>query len=59
MVNNDWDEVLKDEVKKEYFRKLWSFVNNAYESSVCYPDYMNIFNALRYTTYENVMPVKM
>ena len=57
MVNNDWDEVLKDEVKKEYFRKLWSFVNNAYESSVCYPDYMNIFNALRYTTYENVKVV--
>lgn len=57
MINKGWDKVLKSEMKKEYFRKLRSFVKNAYKNGVCYPDYMNIFNALRYTDYENVKVV--
>ena len=57
MINIGWDKVLENEIKKEYFRKLGFFVKNAYKTSVCYPDYANIFNALRYTDYENVKVV--
>jgi len=57
MINEGWDKVLENEVKKEYFRKLGGFVKNAYKTRVCYPEYANIFNALRYTDYENVKVV--
>ena len=57
MINAGWDKVLENEVKREYFRKLGSFVKNEYKNKVCYPDYVNIFNALRYTDYENVKVV--
>lgn len=57
MINKGWDKVLENEMKKEYFRKLGLFVKTAYKNSVCYPDYVNIFNALRYTDYENVKVV--
>ena len=54
MINSGWDKVLKNEMEREYFRKLGSFVKKAYKNGICYPDYANIFNALRYTDYENV-----
>lgn len=57
MINKGWDKVLENEMKKEYFRKLGSFVKNEYHNKICYPDYVNIFNALRYTDYENVKVV--
>lgn len=57
MINNGWDKVLENETKREYFRKLGSFVKDEYKNKVCYPDYVNIFNALRYTDYENVKVV--
>lgn len=57
MINNGWDKVLENEIKKEYFRKLGSFVKEEYKNKVCYPNYVNIFNALRYTDYENVKVV--
>ena len=57
MINAGWDKVLENEMKREYFRKLGSFVKEEYKNKVCYPDYVNIFNALRYTDYENVKVV--
>ena len=57
MINVGWDKVLENEIKREYFRKLGSFVKEEYKNKICYPDYVNIFNALRYTDYENVKVV--
>lgn len=57
MINKKWDEVLQNEMEKEYFRKLGSFVKNEYKIHECYPDYVNIFNALRYTDYDDVKVV--
>lgn len=57
MINVGWDKVLENEMKKEYFRKLGSFIKDEYKNKICYPDYVNIFNALRYTDYENVKVV--
>lgn len=57
MINKKWDEVLKDEMKKPYFRNLGIFVKNEYNHRIIYPEYKNIFNALRYTDYDEVKVV--
>ncbi len=57
MINKKWDEVLKDEMKKPYFRDLGVFIKNEYGHKTIYPEYKNIFNALRYTDYDKVKVV--
>ena len=57
MINKNWDIVLKDELNKDYFKKLGVFVKNEYKSKICYPQYKDIFNALRYTDYDEVKVV--
>ena len=57
MINKNWDIILKDELKKDYFKKLGVFVKNEYKSKICYPQYKDIFNALRYTDYDEVKVV--
>lgn len=57
MINKKWDIVLKDELKKDYFKNLGIFVKNEYKTKVVFPEYENIFNALRYTDYDKVKVV--
>lgn len=57
MINKKWDIVLKDEFNKDYFRKLGSFVKSEYKSHICYPKYSDVFNALRFTDYDEVKVV--
>ena len=57
MINKNWDIILKDELKKDYFKKLGVFVKNEYKNKICYPQYEDIFNALRYTDYDEVKVV--
>ena len=57
MINKNWDIILKDELNKEYFKKLGIFVKNEYKNKICYPQYKDIFNALRYTDYDEVKVV--
>lgn len=57
MINKNWDIVLKDELNKDYFKKLGVFVKNEYKNKICYPQYKDIFNALRYTDYDEVKVV--
>lgn len=57
MINTKWDSVLKDEFKKDYYRKLGLFVKNEYRNKICFPKYEDIFNALRYTDYDEVKVV--
>ncbi len=56
-IGNSWDEILKDEFKKEYYLKLRQFLKEEYHTKTIYPDMNNIFNALRYTAYEDVKAV--
>ena len=55
--NNDWDKVLKEELKKEYFIKLMNFVDDEYQNKKIFPDKENIFRALKLTNIENVKVV--
>ena len=57
MINKKWDIILKEEMKKDYFRKLGTFVKHEYVTKRCFPEYKNIFNALRYTDYDEVKVV--
>lgn len=57
MINKKWDVVLKDEFSKDYFKKLGCFVKSEYRNKVCFPKYDDIFNALRYTDYDDVKVV--
>lgn len=57
MINKKWDEILKDEFKKPYFKELGVFIKNEYNHKIIYPEYQNIFNALRYTDYDEVKVV--
>ena len=57
MINKKWDIVLKDEFKKEYFRRLGIFVKQEYKTKIIFPPYQNIFDALRFTDYDEVKVV--
>ena len=57
MINKKWDIVLKEEMKQPYFCQLGTFVKQEYRTKICYPKYENIFNALRYTDYDEVKVV--
>ena len=56
-IGNDWDSLLQDELQKEYFLSLEEFLKNEYESHSVYPPKEDIFNALKYTPYENARVV--
>ena len=57
MINKKWDIVLQDEFKKEYFKNLGIFVKNEYKTKTVFPAYENIFDALRFTDYDEVKVV--
>lgn len=54
---NDWDELLIEEYNKNYYLKLTDFLNKEYESLQIYPEACDIFNALKYTKYNDVKVV--
>ena len=57
MINKKWDIILKEELKKEYFKKLGIFVKKEYKTKIIFPPYKNIFDALRFTDYNEVKVV--
>lgn len=57
VIGNDWDEVLKEEFEKQYYRELKDFLKEEYADHTVYPDMHDIFNALKYTSYEDVKVV--
>lgn len=56
-LGNSWDGLLAEEFKKEYYLKLRAFLKEEYATRTIFPDMYNIFNALRYTAYEDVKAV--
>ena len=53
----DWDSVLCEEFKSEYYLKLREFLKKEYSSYRIYPPMHDLFNALRYTSLENTKVV--
>lgn len=56
-LNNDWDSILEDEFKSDYYLKLREFLKNEYSNFKVYPHMNDLFNALRYTSYNDVKAV--
>ena len=57
MIGNHWDTILSDEFKKEYFKELIEFIKKEYKNKTIYPKQTEVFNAFRYTDYDNVKVV--
>lgn len=52
-IGNDWDDILKGEFEKEYYKKLREFLKKEYSTQEVFPDMYDIFNALKYTSYKD------
>lgn len=57
MIGNDWDKLLEKEYEKEYFKSLIEFVKQEYKTKTIYPKQNEVFNAFRYTTFEDLKVV--
>lgn len=59
MVNfgNDWDEILKDEFSKPYYKELREFLKQEYKTRTIYPDMNNIFSALKASSFADTRVV--
>ncbi len=57
MIGNSWDTYLEDEYKQEYFQKLMEFIKQEYKNKVIYPKQNEVFNAFRYTSFDDVKVV--
>ncbi len=56
-LGNDWDAILADEFKKEYYLKLREFLKTEYSKHLIHPDMYDIFNALKWTSYQDTKAV--
>ncbi len=57
MIGNSWDKLLSKEYQKEYFKNLMNFVKEEYKTKVIYPKQNEVFNAFRYTSFDDVKVV--
>ena len=57
MVGNNWDIILKEEYKKDYYKNMVEYLNNEYKERVIFPLKSNIFKAFSLTDYNNVKVV--
>jgi len=55
--NNDWEELLRPEMEKDYYQNLRQFLIQEYKTKTIYPDMYDIFNALHYTSYRDTKVV--
>ncbi|WP_058990423.1 uracil-DNA glycosylase [Anaerococcus rubeinfantis] len=56
-IGNDWDEILKDEWKKDYYLNLRKNLIHEYKNHTIYPSMYDIFNALKKVPYKDVKVV--
>ena len=54
MIGNNWDGILKDEFKKDYFKELVKFLNEENKTKTIFPKNKDLFRALKLTDYNNV-----
>ena len=57
MITKRWDELLKDEYNKPYFKKLEDDIRYEYKIHTVYPKASDVFNAFRYTSYDDIKVV--
>lgn len=55
--DNDWDNILNEEFEKPYYKNLQSFLDEEYKQHIIYPEIYDIFNAFKYTSYNDTKVV--
>lgn len=56
-IGNDWDDLLSQEFKSEYYLNLRKFLKDEYKTYKIHPDMYDIFNALKWTSYKDTKVV--
>ncbi|MBR4555411.1 MAG: uracil-DNA glycosylase [Ruminococcus sp.] len=56
-IGNSWDNLLADEFRSPWYLQLREFLKYEYSHFHIYPDMYDIFNALKYTDYDDVKAV--
>ena len=56
-IGNSWDEILKEEFKKDYYLKIREFLKYEYSHYRIFPEMNDIFNSLKYADYNNIKVV--
>lgn len=56
-IDKTWETALSAEFNKKYFETLVSTVENAYETTVCYPNKEDIFSAFNNCRFDNLKVV--
>jgi len=54
MITQKWDEILKDEYKKDYFYNLLKRLQIEYRDKTVYPPKKDVFRAMRLTDYDDI-----
>lgn len=57
LLGNDWDNILAEEFKKPYYLILREYLKAEYTKQTIYPNMNNIFNALKYTSFNDTKVV--
>ncbi len=57
MIKNDWDEILKVVWESPGFKNFMKIIEKEYQDKTVYPLKENVFNALKFTSYQNVKVV--
>lgn len=56
-LENDWKNALSEEFHKQYYKELYSFVKNEYNTHIVYPSADDLFNAFSFTPLKDVKVV--
>ena len=56
-INKEWDNILKDEYEKDYFKQLNLFIEEEYNNNIIYPNKDNIYNALKLISFDDIKVV--
>ncbi len=54
VINQSWDEILKEEYQKEYFKNLQQFIDEEYNTHSIYPPREDIWNGFKEVSYNEV-----
>ena len=57
MIGNNWDNILKEEYKKDYFKNIVMFINKEYKEKTIFPPKSSILRAFKLTDYDDVKVV--
>lgn len=54
MLTGEWLEAMQDEFQKTYYKELYQFVKEEYDSTLVFPPADDIFNAMHFTPLNEV-----